>query len=548
MNRTVRTLLGLLTIGLVALTSCKKENQEPKQNEGTTYVNVAISIPTATGLRDIIPGEGDGDEYNPKGKWNGKDAIDNITVYVVDKNSVSWDGYTKDDFDIVNASQNPDPNDKAITIKPKKAILTTPGNKKVYVVINAPQAIKDYLNKAIPNEFEKAYATAISVITAKNAANDAKPDGDGNDVILMTNATEPAEQTIEDGVTQKQAKDGLKNQIKVQVQRAVARVILTTTQPEYEIVRTDGVKLGKIKNITYAVAQGEKSFYLTQKRLNSSSSRGVVTTLGYNFIPRTDKSTGALKANVYPEMDKYYDYSDLVETAKPGQAREALVADDLNSALAIGEKSLKSSAFIFENTHKYGAYDIFNYKGGYKRANTAYVLVRATFVPNNDAFADKAKFTEPYKEGETFYVGENGALYRSALNVTDEKSSGAGGVEGQKYSEYTNGKVLYYAIVNPDNTEKPLNAPVYRNSIYHISVTGFKKIGMNWNPLFPEDPNTIDPNVGSKNPDPKPNNPNEPVPPIKPEDNLSPKETYMSVDVSVIPWNVHTYDIELTIP
>ena len=129
MNRTVRTLLGLLTIGLVALTSCKKENQEPKQNEGTTYVNVAISIPTATGLRDIIPGEGDGDEYNPKGKWNGKDAIDNNTVYVVDKNSVSWDGYTKDDFDIVNASQNPDPNDKAITIKPKKAILTTPGNK-----------------------------------------------------------------------------------------------------------------------------------------------------------------------------------------------------------------------------------------------------------------------------------------------------------------------------------------------------------------------------------------------------------------------------------
>ena len=135
-------------------------------------------------------------------------------------------------------------------------------------------------------------------------------------------------------------------------------------------------------------------------------------------------------------------------------------------------------------------------------------------------------------------TGENGALYRSALNVTDDKSSGAGGVDGQKYSEYKDGKVLYYAIINPDVPEKPLNAPVYRNNIYHISVKGFKKIGVNWNPLFPEDPNTPDP---KKNPDPKPNNPNEPVPPIKPEDNLSPKETYMSVDVSVIPWNVHTY-------
>ena len=533
MNRTVRTLLGLLTIGLVALTSCKKDQKEPHQNEGTTYVNVAISIPTATGLRDVTPGKGDEGEYNPKGKWNGKDAIEDITVYVVDKNSVSWDGYTKDDFEIVNASQNPDPDNKAITIKPKKAILTTPGNKKVYVVINAPQEIKDYLKKAIPNEFEKAYETAVSVIAAKNAT---KSDASGNDVILMTNATEPAEQTIEDGVTSEQAKNGTKNQIKVQVQRAVARVILTTTMSEYEIVRTDGVKLGKIKNITYAVAQGEKSFYLTQKRFTS----GVVTTPGYRFVPKTD-NPGVLLAKDYTDMGEYYDYSDLVETAKPGQARKALVADNLNDALAIGEKSLQSSAFIFENTHKYGKYDVFNYKGGYRRANTAYVLVRATFVPENDAFADKDQFDEPYKEGETFYVGENGALYRSVAGVTDDKKSG---VLGQKYSEYKDGKVLYYAIINPDNTEKPLNAPVYRNSIYHISVTGFKKIGMNWNPLFPEDPNTTDP---KKNPDPKPNTPNEPVPPIKPEDNLSPKETYMSVDVSVIPWNVHSYGIELTV-
>lgn len=528
MNRTVRTLLGLLTIGLVALTSCKKDQKEPHQNEGTTYVNVAVSIPT--GLR-ATPGKDDGDEYNTKGKWNGKDAIEDITVYVVDKNSVSWDGYTKADFDITPATSTTN-----ITIKPNKAILTTPGNKKVYVVINAPQKIKDYLNKAIPNEFEQAYEKAVSVIAAKEAT---KADGDGNDVILMTNATAPAEQTIEDGVEAEEAKNGTKNQIKVQVQRAVARVILTTTQPEYDIVRTDGVKLGKIKNITYAVAQGEKSFYLTQKRFSS----GLVSTLGYNFIPKTD-NPGVLLAKDYTDMGEYYDYSDLVETAKPGQARKALVADNLNDALAIGEKSLQSSAFIFENTHKYGKYDVFNYKGGYRRANTAYVLVRATFVPNNDAFADKAKFTKPYKEGETFYVGENGALYRSALNVTDDKSSDAGGVEGQKYSEYKDGKVLYYAIINPDNREKPLNAPVYRNSIYHISVTGFKKIGMNWNPLFPEDPNTPDP---KKNPDPKPNNPNEPVPPIKPEDNLSPKETYMSVDVSVIPWNVHSYGIELTV-
>ena len=79
MNRTVRTLLGLLTIGLVALTSCKKENQEPKQNEGTTYVSVAINLQSS-----LRAGTGDTDEeFNLKGTWNGKDAIETIAVYVV---------------------------------------------------------------------------------------------------------------------------------------------------------------------------------------------------------------------------------------------------------------------------------------------------------------------------------------------------------------------------------------------------------------------------------------------------------------------------------
>ena len=382
------------------------------------------------------------------------------------------------------------------------------------------------------------------MIAAKEAA---KADASGNDVILMTNATSPAVKTIEDGVTEEQAKQGTKNLIQIPVQRAVARVLLTVSQEEYEITRADGVKLGKIKNITYAVAQGEKSFYLTQQRENPSSaagSRGIVKTPGYSIVPRVDGRTGQFDNRSYQKMEQYYDYSDLIETAESGKARKAIKADDVSDALKIGAQSLKQSAFIFENTHKHGDYDIVDYKGKYRRGNTAYVLVRATFVPYDDAFADKALYPgQHYQEGTTFYVGENGALYHTSDNATNSKISGAGGVKGQKVSEYTNGKVLYYAIVNPDNTERPLNAPVYRNNIYHISVKGFKKIGVNWNPLFPEDPNTTNP----KNPDPKPNNPNEPVPPIKPEDNNSIKETFMAVSVSVIPWDVHSYDIELTI-
>ena len=74
MNRIVRTLLGLLTIGLVALTSCKKEPEKP-QNEGTTYANVSISVQS-----DMRAGGDDEKEHNYKGTWNGKDAIESIAV------------------------------------------------------------------------------------------------------------------------------------------------------------------------------------------------------------------------------------------------------------------------------------------------------------------------------------------------------------------------------------------------------------------------------------------------------------------------------------
>lgn len=115
MNRTVRILLGLLTVGLVALTSCKKDNQEPKKNEGTTYVSVAI------GLQSDMRADGaDEDQYNPKGKWNGKDAIESVDVYIVSKGEVALGRYTKDDFTISNES-NPAGDDKAITITPKKS-------------------------------------------------------------------------------------------------------------------------------------------------------------------------------------------------------------------------------------------------------------------------------------------------------------------------------------------------------------------------------------------------------------------------------------------
>ena len=522
MNRTVRTLLGLLTIGLVALTSCKKDEKEPQKNEGTTYVSVAINLQSSlragTGTTD--------DEFNPKGTWNGKDAIESVAVYVVGDGEVSYGKFSLNDFNITPATDGDN-----ITIKPKNAILTTPGAKKIYALINAPEAITKTLEKSMPAHFNEAYAKAVETMKTADVA---RANTEKEDLIMMSNSDE-CKIDVEDGVSKEEAKQGPKNLAKVSVKRVVARVILTTTQPSYEIKLEDGTVLGTISDITYAVAQGEKAFYISQQK----NEAGSIITPGYKFLPAVDPADKSkLTTSSYEDQAKIYDYDDLHTTVdKP---RNALVAADLNSALEIGKKSLESSAFIFEASHKFGTGSTLkDYTGDFRRGNTPYVLVRTKFTPNKDLFYNDYQRQQFEKGDGSFYRGEDGLFYAKNRTVNPKVSQTV--VPKQKYTKFEKGKVLYHVFVNPDDVYKTLNAPAYRNNIYHISVTGFKSLGLNWNPLYPEDPDTTDP---QKNPDPKPkDDPN--TPPYVPGDFNTPKETYMAVEINVIPWNVHTYDIVL---
>lgn len=522
MNRTVRTLLGLLAVGLVALTSCKQDRTEPQKNEGSTYVSVAINLQSS--LR-AGTGETD-DEFNLKGTWNGKDAIETIAVYVVGDGSVSYGQYTKADFEIDKATD-----DTNITIKPKNAILTKPGTKKVYALINAPEEITKLLEKSMPAHFNEAYAKAVENMTTAQVA---RPNAAEEDLIMMSNAAE-CKIDVEDGVSKEDAKQGPKNLAKVNVKRVVARVILTTTKDSYDIKLQDGTVLGKITDITYAVAQGERAFYISQQK----NKVGSIITPGYDFLPAVDPADKSKLTN-YEEQAKTYDYSDLKATVD--NPRKALVAENLTAAIEIGKKSLESSAFIFEASHMFGedGQTVADYTGKFRRGNTPYVLVRTKFTPDDNMFYNEYQ-REQFKKGDgTFYRGEDGLFYAKNRTVNAKVSKTV--VPKQKYTEYKAGKMLYHAYVNPDDKIKTLDAPAYRNNIYHISVSGFKTLGLNWNPLYPEDPDKDNP----ENPDPKPkDDPN--TPPYVPGDFNTPKETYLAVEVNVIPWNVHSYDIELSL-
>lgn len=518
----MKMMAGALLAALGLFASCSKSGkdvQDPNQ-EGSTYVGITLSMGT-NGFR------AEDDNYNSKGTWNGKDEIKTIDVYVVDVASdvVSTGFYNKNNFTIEQTDGAP-----SIKITPKTAIRTTPGAKRVYALVNASAEVTQKLANASAAVFENVYNNveqdfAIASL-AKNVA--------GSDIIMASNAKEST-LTVLDGVTEAEAKAGTKNRAVVEMKRLVARVVVTTKEETFQVMYSDGVtKMGTVKKISYAGAQGEKKFYIGQKVVG-----GLIKTPAYDYIPNAAQDIWSATGKAS------YDYSDLKDHTFTNNPRYATKISGTLTVEQIGEKSLAQTLFMYEASHKYQTNstntDVNLYDGGFRRGNTPYVLVRAVFVPEATAFADGTGNT--YVEGKDFYLGANNKFYSELANVTNPLK---GGVVGQKFRHYVKGKVLYYAFVNPDRAPGTLDAPVFRNNIYHINITGFKTIGTNWNPLFPEDPANPNPG-GPENPDPKPSDDPDNPNPFNPDDPNTPKETWMSVEMSVLAWTVHSYDIELSL-
>ncbi|CQB90018.1 Uncharacterised protein [Chlamydia trachomatis] len=94
--------------------------------------------------------------------------------------------------------------------------------------------------------------------------------------------------------------------------------------------------------------------------------------------------------------------------------------------------------------------------------------------------------------------------------------------------KYAGGICYYVAWLNPNKAKEPIVSPVLRNNIYHVNITGMKRLGYSGNPFDPTNKTPKDPD--DKTPDPK--------------ETLYPVETYMSVEINVVNWGVHSYDHE----
>ena len=589
----------------VGFTACSKydfndengEDGKEVSTKATTYMSVSFTLPTSNDTRSNDDGQyKDDPDFNNVGKWQGKDKIKSVTVYVFK----IVDNGNRGELEVIHkyAASDLGFTQKSISNKTlvtaNKAFKVTPGEKLVYVVVNPTQAADDLLTvpKPLPSwsplqgllnppaspkdaaVFEEFYRSSLmqfstsTTLTEEYTTGDKTRAGeiakveDGKDVILMTG--EEAYPIIEDNVSATEAVSGYKNCPELSVKRAVARVLVTTAATSFDFkgVNPNNGNIEasaiKVSNLTYVVAQGENKFYFSDLDLNKYSP-------AFNIVPSNDDYWTENFQASYQDVGSHYDYSGLWKNTAGPSAKvkgitvptrtvfNANAADELTNVTNDLNEGLKGE-FILSTAHHF---DTDRTQSGYRKGNTAYILVRGFLTPKYVVQADGSVVDgATLPANADLYLGANGVFYADQATV---RNTAKKGVAGQTAQLYKARKVLYFAWINPDNlaTNKVVNSPVIRNNVYHVQIKGITKVGANWNPLVPTldphnpkiaDPNDPDNPINNNpiNPDPRPNNnPYEPTePPINPQDPLSIQDTWMSVNVNILPWAVHSYEIE----
>lgn len=538
-----------------------KDQKEVKNGkEATTYMSYTFTVPTP-GTRATNDGQGDA---QPKNNYitdfKGADKIAKVSAYVFngDEGSATLEAKQTltgtDDFDFV---QDQTGTGKTI-IKPKKAIKVTVGKKTVFLVVNPSADVETLLGSANTlADFKTAYNSASLAFTGRTAQGDVATAAAGlktaadviaelgaQSTILMTGA--PVSQDVAADVTEANTKLDANfgttnnNRFNFTLKRAVATVSVSTKAASYDIKGDDptldgvqNVTIATISDLTFSEAQGEQKLYFSQQAADAADNTAYKTP-AYDFVPSATVSYDGAKGK--------YEYNGLWRTNSntknsKGIAVTTYAAGPLTTATAEDYVKANLGVAFLPATHKWtesGDY--------YKEGNTPYVLVRGYITPkfvyklNGEELVVENNYTDA-----NVYYGADGKFYatNAAAQKAAEKALGTGKTQTVKF--FKNRIVLYTVWINPDNAtgKNWKNSPTSRNNIYHISINNIKTIGESWNPLVPGD---------FPNPDPKPGNtesPNEGPNRNDPTKPLSPVETWMSVDATIVPWAIHSYGVDL---
>lgn len=580
----------ILALG-AGFTACSSDDLNVKSTaenagqrlENRTYMSLVFNVAGLDNTRDSRAlGDSQDDQdnttppYNNVGTWKGVDKIASVSYYV-------FDGTTGaallEKSNTLNASDwTIDVTGSSLKITPKKAIDVKPGQKTVFVVVNPSANVTNLLPTtagttlaAFKAKYESsdlvfaagsATTTVAEQIAEFTAATAGATATNASDKIMMTG--EPASQNISAGITEAQtiptaAGTTAQNRVSLKVQRAVARVLVTKSKDSYNFKgddpTTDAVDettIATISKVVFSEAQGENKIYFIPKAATATGTS--FQTPGFDFKPTSTadfNGTYTAATGASTGADQYYDYSGL---QKPRNV-DTYTAGKLTGT-TLTEITKHHGAFILPNTHQWST-DLAT--SGYRRGNTAYVLVRAYVTPkfvataydaSNKTFTWDKNWNADHSK-TTVCLGEDGFFYASDALAQNAAQKRAGNTTATQqvttYAVTTDGvKMLYWAWLNPNTATSSTwaSSPVIRNNVYHISIKDFTHFGENWNNLVPKrdgDPNT------PKNPDPKPDGgdhekPN-PNPGGEPEKPLGTPNTYMSVDATILPWQVHSYEV-----
>lgn len=558
----------------------KNEGKVVTQN-GTAFMSVSFTLPAPATTR-----ASNSDATPPRyqyGSWNGQDKIKSVKVYVFNDQDKLEKVVTLSNLSLDQQATG------TVKVSSNEAFKVKAGDKKVYVVVNPTDAVTlpeavdtpladftaayDKVNKPADVAEGAADPYYPKVAVAETRADKFASVDAQDDVILMTG--DKAEVTVDDGVTEQEAISGVKNQAHLTVERAVARVVVTSKDgvafeikgddPSTEAKETNFV-LATLSDVKYTVAQGERGFNFLKKEYGTAgTTQDTEGSKKYEKTPAFEKKTdntddfwGQASMTAYTNLIPFYDYSGLWKTAQSVKSRTAFLnaaekeTEEIgNVTTHITQTTGDHGLFLLPTTHKYGATAA---ESDYRKSNTAYILVRATLVPKVYVGEDGTFKKDGNLTGKDFYLGANGLVYEKENCVQNPDKKG---VKGQTAKKYVAGKALYFVWIHPDKLSGTLNSPVDRNNIYHVQLSGVGSWGANWNPLVPYPKGTTPPSFtgpdkptypnNPNNPDDRPNdNPFEPKnPPVNPNENLTPTETWMSADVVITPWAVHSYEVVL---
>ena len=489
--------IAAIALGFMA---CNADDQpEVPQHETDSYASITVKFPGTVGTR-ALPGD-----YNQKGTWTGRDSLKTVTVFLVntDKDVVDYNSFSKSAFSAITTTG---------LLEPNLALKATSGdNVRAYVVINGAESILTTLKATSADNFAGVFDNEY----AKIASEVAKYNEDGTETIMMTNDKDDYALTVLPNITEDSAKAGGagSNNILVNVERVVSRAFMTVTPqtettgwPVKEVIGGNPeTEIARVTGVTYAVGQSNTNFYL-MKQEDYATPDPV-----YTFTP-TDYAN-------WSDKEAYFDYSGLDNFTPITQWAYSATGVDTQLGLE------KTSKFVLPVNHAVKLATAELQRPHYKKGNTTYFEIRASFMPSKVDGEDPT-FTVP----TTVYWGENDKKFYSTRAQAE--------AQGQKATEFKDGIMKYVIWLNPNsyNTSvedpNPKVSPTIRNQVYHAHINSFQRMGLPNNPLNPLDPDV------EGNPDN----------PINPEDLLKTDYTYLSVSVKVLPWTIHSYSYSLTDP